>query len=140
MFHISPIGVNDNTTLKGWWKAHGMRPTEVPQMPPTSWMVYYGERDFEGDTLLPVAAISLYLTNCKELALIENLVSNPRVSDRIRREGVTVMVEYMETYAKAHGVKNLICMTNKNGLKKRYEGLGYKPGLKGLTMFCKGVA
>lgn len=79
--------------------------------------------------------ITVYLTNCKAVAHLENFVKDPNFKDS--NTCSKILVEHAEKFAKEKGYKYLMCLSYQEKLKSRYEKLGYIRTLNNLSSFCK---
>ena len=79
--------------------------------------------------------ISVYMTNCKAIAYLENFIKDPNFKDS--NTCSKILVEHAEKFAKDNGFRHLVCLSYKEKLKTRYEKLGYSNTLNNLSSFCK---
>ena len=69
----------------------------------------------------PVASVTVYLTNCKEVALMENLIKDPE----FKEEGaIQSLFKHVEDFTKSLGYKRIIMFSNKEKLNDKYETFG----------------
>ena len=86
---------------------------------------------------IPALAVTVYLTNSKEVAYTENFIGNPKVKGDKRKEAAIVLSDHIFNFVKSYGYKRLMCMTEKPILVSRYKELGYFPTLSGLTTLVR---
>jgi hypothetical protein len=75
---------------------------------------------------IPALSVTLYLTNCKEICMVEHFIGNPDLSGSDRRQATIALNNFISDFAKALGYKNLVAMTANVKLQNYYQGLGYK--------------
>jgi hypothetical protein len=121
---------SDWPLIKEWWAASGEIAPVEGMMPPDSSYV----ADIDGT---PALACSLYLTNTKELAYVENFIGNPALKGAERREAAQAGMAHVARVARELGYKRLLCMTEKPALMNRYQELGFTPTLSGVTAFVR---
>lgn len=90
----------------------------------------------EGDDQI-LACMTMYLTNSKQFAMLDNLISNPYIDKPVRREAVKKLINHCEILAFEMGYKSLFCMSTKAKLTERYESHGYRPTFRGVTTLTK---
>lgn len=127
MYHIRKYNREDFNLLEGWWKQAG-EPGPLPTM-----MLEDSSFIIEKKTI-PVYTLTVYLTNCKEVAYLENFARNPEVKDE---EAGRLLVDYVCNFTKNLGYKRVICLTYKHKLIKQYEKYGMKRVLDHITGFNK---
>lgn len=132
MFRVRGFKRHEYEIIKGWWDAAGEVAALPGMMPEESTFVVEFDQ-------IPMAAITVYLTNTKEVAYLENLVGNPKFKGPIRRQGVAQLVRYAESFARSLGYKRLLCMSEKGKLKERYQELGYTPTLSDITTMVREI-
>lgn len=118
---------SDWSTIKNWWIIANEIPPLKESMTNDSTFVLEKDNDL-------LASITVYLTNSKEMAYLENLVRNPEFKNK---EAIKNLVNHAERFTKENGYKRLICFSYKSSLKKRYENLGYLNTLSDLSSFVK---
>lgn len=106
---------NDWNILKSWWtKVNQPFMTEEMMTSDSTFILEFDNK--------PVASITLYLTNCKEVAYVENLIRDPEFHNR---DAINGLIGHMEKFAKEKGCKRLVVLSNKDKLNKKYESIGY---------------
>lgn len=118
--------------IKEWWHLSGEVGPFESMMPLDSSFV----AELDGS---PALAVALYLTNMPEAAFVENFIGNPEVKGEKRKEASQLLADHIARFAKQRGYKCLVCMTEKDVLKKRYVELGFNPTLSGVTTFVRVV-
>lgn len=73
---------------------------------------------------VPAYCLTVYFTNSKELALIENFAGNPKLKEE-RKPYSQVLWVYLEDLAKELGYKQIICLAKEKKLSEKYESFGY---------------
>jgi hypothetical protein len=81
-----------------------------------------------------MASITIYLTNCKEVAFLENIIRNPKFKNK---DGIQSLVQHAELFIKENGYKRLIGLFYKDKLKNRMQTMGYKKTLDNLSSLVK---
>ncbi len=84
----------------------------------------------------PAATISVYTTNCYEVAYLEMFVGNPTLKAD-RAQFMPYLLSHAEQYTKNKGYKRLMCLAPHEKLTKRYKELGYRPTYIGLVSMTK---
>lgn len=126
--NIRLFNKNDYETIKMWWyKAHEIPPT-LEMLPEDSTFIL--ELDNK-----PKVSLTVYLTNSKHLAYLENFAKDPELEDS--KQYTELLAKHVEKFAKEQGYKVLACLAYKDKLKKRYEDLGYINTLNNLSSFIK---
>lgn len=123
MFNIRPYKSSDYEMIKSWWIDHN-EPFPPKDCMPEDTTFILEIKD------VPSLSICLYLTNCKGVAYLENFISNPNNKSTGISSGV--LVEHAISYAKLLGYKRILCLTDKDSLKNRYQKLGMKHSLSNL--------
>lgn len=118
---------SDFTMLASWWTLSNV-PCPLPGMMPEE-STYILEKDNKA-----LYSICLYLTNTKELCYIENFIKNPEYKDK---ECSHLLVNHIFKVAKDLGYKRVICLSNNEKLKIRYQQLGGTPTLSNITSLVK---
>lgn len=113
-----------------WWEAAG-EPEPIADMLPEE-STYIVEQ--QGN---PVLCATLYLLNTKAFAWVDNLIARPGIHFERRKEAVNALCGFLEEKAKEKGIQRLFCFSEKEPLKRRYEELGFRPTLEGVTTFIK---
>lgn len=116
MFTIKQPTVDDIKLFQTWW--NGYPAIDLIPMDST-FIVEYNST--------PVAALSMYFTNCQSFCLLENLVGNPQWAlSEIRKDAINFLINYVEKRAKQQGFKRVIGFTTKDALVRRYQDIGYE--------------
>ena len=119
--------------ILGWWN-DCQEVAPLPEMLPEESTFILDVND------QPTICVTVYLTNSKTFCMVDNLICNPAFRDsKLRRKAVEVMNGYVDCFAKEKGFERILCMTEKNALKRRYMELGFRPTLDGVTTLIKGV-
>ena len=118
--------------IREWWIAAGSPAPTMDMMPENSSFVL----EVDGKPLL---AVTVYMTNSKQIAWVDNLISSPLPFKGNRRDYVEEMQKFLEIWAKTEGYKSLFCFSEKEVLVKRYMELGYMPTLKNVTTLVKEI-
>lgn len=133
-FFIRPFNPeNDFETVLSWWEFHKEIPPTIDMLPVDSTFML----DNNYDSWL---CVTVYLTNSREIAWVDNLVSNPKISsDQDRAAAVELLQSYLESWCRGRGYTKLFCMSETPKLGKRYQELGYIPTASGITTFIKKI-
>lgn len=121
---------SDFPVVESWWAASG------EAVPPSNWLPRHSTFLISVDNTL-AACVSVYLTNSKELAYLENVVGNPDLKGPARRAALEALVRHAEAWTKRKGYKRLVLLGYRAPVKKRYLELGYKETLDGVSTFVK---
>lgn len=129
MTQILPYKDSDYPMLKKWWEHAGS--TTAKEFIPidSTWVAYIDNR--------PAVAISVYTTNIRAFAYLENFVGNPALAGSERREASKALIQWAEQWAYSRGYARLVCISYVPRLKEYYAELGYTPTLEHVTTFCK---
>lgn len=119
---------NDYQMIKGWWVDSNECPPLEDMLTEDSTFIL----EMHGKARM---CISVYITNSKAVAYLENFVKDPGFKDS--NACSKILVEHAEKFAKDKGYKYLMCLSYKEKLKSRYEKLGYFRTLNNLSSFCK---
>lgn len=87
----------------------------------------------------PLLFVSLYLTNTKDVCLVEHFIGDPERKGAERRLATQTVQAFLESYARDRGYARLLCFTNVDSLKAHYKGLGYSETSAGHSIFVKEV-
>lgn len=97
----------------------------------SSWMITKFDESILSDSTfildiddVPAFCLTMYFTNSKELAFIENFAGNPNLKE-IRKPYSQTLWVYLEDLAKQLGYKKVICLSNVDDLTNKYESFGY---------------
>lgn len=85
----------------------------------------------------PLVCLSVYLTNSKDVALLEHLVSAPDFKGAMRNECIKIITDYVEKFTKELGYKRLITLIDRESLKNKYTSFGYVEMNNNVSMFMK---
>lgn len=107
----------DYKMLSDWFTQHKMGcPDALLFSEQSTFIVSNNEQD--------LACMTLYLTNCKGLSIMENFVGNPASSKEERNKATRVLVEFCYDYLKSLGYKNVLGFALNEKLEKHYSDLG----------------
>lgn len=120
---------SDYETTKHWWGAVNEPAPPLDLIPETTFIIRYNDA--------PILALSLFLTNCKGVAYLENFVGNPDFKGAIRRDAAQALVDYACNFAAALGVMRVGCLAYRDKLKPRYEQLGMIKTLDNVSSFAR---
>jgi hypothetical protein len=115
--------------IDSWWKsANELGP--IPGMLPeeTTFVL-----EFEGE---PALCITLYTTNSKEVAYLENFIGSPKLKG-VRKALAPQIIDHASRFAKSRGIRRLVCLAPNEKLEGRYTELGFTKTVKGLTALTK---
>lgn len=126
-FKIRRIEEEDFETVAMWRREHNEPALERNAIPLIS--TYIVE-----DNNCPVLCLIMYLTN-GPVVWAEHLVSDPYYL--YSTEAMDWVTPICDRNVKTMGYQAILCITNKPGLKKRYEQLGYEESPKGASVFMK---
>lgn len=127
---VRPYQHTDYESISQWWLASSYGGVLPPDWySPESCYVL----ELKGKAAV---AITVFYTQLKVMAMLENLIADPSLEKEVRAEAVDAIVNFCEVAVKSHGYKNLVCYSPKQGLANRYTSLGYKPVMK-LTCHMK---
>ena len=130
MFNIRKFNKNDILEISKWCNFYSLPQNTLDIMPEnTSYILEINNN--------PAIIACLYLTECKKLAFIENVIGNPKFKGPLRSEGLTILCKYLENLSKELNYEVLIILAEKEKLKDKYENMGYIKTLNNLTLFTK---
>lgn len=129
---IRPLQASDYPHIVKMWESQYETPPSLEAMPHESTFVL----DVEG---VPIAVLSVILTNCKLYALLENFVADPIFRGKARHDGVRALIQYAENFASALKYKKSLCLAPSPSLKRLYRKYGYSPTLSGVTTMIKNL-
>lgn len=129
---IRPYQTTDYTMIERWCREAGITTLTRDTLPWSTFVAEYDE--------IPMASLSLILSNAKEYAYLEYAIGNPAANREIRRESFRSLVSYIERAAKQMGYKHLVCHAPNEKLSSYYTSFGYQPNLKGVTTMVKELA
>lgn len=118
----------DFELLSSWWKQQNEPGPTLDMLPEDSTFIVEINNK-------PIISVCLYLTNCKEVCYIENLIANPEFKEN-RKEYIQVLFSFLQNFAKNLGYKKLMCMAYRDALKKRYQEIGLTKTLD-VSIFIK---
>lgn len=117
MNNIRNFDKSDFDMIKAWWKAAKEPHPPIEYLPEDTTFIYSINN-------VPVYSITVYLTNCKEIAFLENFIKNPEYkNDSTHSQN---FINYIYDFVRDSGYKKVIGMTDKEKLVKRYKELGMK--------------
>lgn len=118
----------DFNIIKDWWiKSNEVPPIEEMLTEDSTFIL-----EMHGKAKM---CISVYLTNCKCVAYLENFIKDPEFKDS--KKSSKTLVEHAEIFAKEKGFRILVCYSYKEKLSKRYQELGYINTLNNLSSHAK---
>jgi hypothetical protein len=127
--NIRQYSDKDFEMISDWWKqANEVGPAKDMLSAQTTFIMEINN--------VPAYSLSLYLTNCKGLAIFENFAGNPQLKGE-RKKFAPVLVNYLEDLAKSLGYKKIMCLSMNDKLVTRYTSLGYNKTVGGLTALVK---
>lgn len=129
---VRPYRESEFRMIEAWWHEQN-EVAPLPSMMPID-SSFIAEIDGK-----PALAITIYLTNCKEVAYLENFVGNPAMKGSDRRVASHILLDHVQKFAKARGFRNLLCMAHKPQLERRYVELGYRQTLGGVSTFLRNL-
>lgn len=111
----------DYDTVAAWWKGHAWRVPLPKSMFPTSGLI-----------IDDVCAAWLYVTD-SYLSFLGWPVGNPEQSPRVIDRGLEIVIKELQLMAVERGSPYLSAYTNKTGLLKLYDRIGFQRADRGLT-------
>lgn len=85
---------------------------------------------------VPIAVISILLTNAKHYCIPECLYFNPSVTSRVKYKAMELLNLYVEAFAKALKYKGLFCIGPKN-MTRHYRRLGFRVTTESISTMYK---
>lgn len=70
--------------------------------------------------------LSVLLTNCKHMAILDCLFTNPSLPTRVRKEAIECLITYSELFAGALEYKGVFGWTEKANMARHYNKLGFE--------------
>lgn len=123
----------DYQTVQEWWKSANLIEPSPGMMPEDSSFAILNKFN------VPIAFVSLWLTNAPDIAWVENLISNPKIDSEIRSEAVTELQGFLDKFASNLGYKKLACFTSNPKLLSRYQELGYNITMPDVAILVKDI-
>lgn len=114
---IRNFSTKDYETIHSWYEAYNEYPTPLKHMPEETTFV------IEEDGIL-VASLGYLMTNT-EIAIIQNVIGNPKVNRTYRKLLVNKLFDFLYEHAKQNGFNLLIGFTFHEKLAKRYKDLNW---------------
>lgn len=131
MFTVRPYNKKDFPAISRWWsEAQEIGPTEAMMPEESSFIV---ESEFNE----LIAAVTVYMTNTTQFAMVDNLVGNPTFHGKYRKDAISFLQSYIEKWCVDHKYRGILCMAYRPSLVKRYEELGYIQTLSEVTTMLK---
>jgi hypothetical protein len=130
--NIRPFKIEEYFMVCQWWTTQGEEAPSLAMMPLESTFMV----DVNGN---PILAVTLYLTNSKEVCYVENLIGNPEYKTESRKLAAAKLQEFIEQFAKDRGYRHLVCFGYKEKVKNRYVELGYKKTMDNISSFSKEI-
>lgn len=121
---------SDYPMIYNWWSVQKEQAPLLGMLPEESTFVLELNKQ-------PALCVTIYLTNTKELAYVENLVGNPELKSKERKEATYHLNEHLKEFAKSKGYKRLVCMSEKAQLKNYYTSLNYTETLNNVSTFVR---
>jgi hypothetical protein len=116
------------TSVVGLWRARAFPPLPPEALPPTGCCI------MKGNCL--IAAGFLYLSD-STIAWTEWLTTNPDAAAQERHEALDLIIEYLETSARAAGRRILFVSLADAGLIKRFTSHGFAVSDSQMTNLIK---
>jgi len=117
--NIRPYKHSDFETISSWWIANG-EPAPINGI-----MVENGSFVLELDNV-PSLALTILLTQSKELAFMEGFIKNPIFKEMSLEPYGFLLWNHCLDYARSFGYKRLIAISDKEKLFSKYERFGMK--------------
>lgn len=118
---------DDFPMIASWWeKAGEPGPRETMMLEESSFII-------EVDSV-PAYSITVYMTNCKELAYLENFSRNPEIKNK---DAAQALLDYVCGWARIKGYKHLITFGYHEKLKTKFVEYGFMKTLDNLSGFVK---
>ena len=115
--------------INSWWKAAKEIGPLPDMLPEESTFILEMEKQ-------PALCVTVYLTNSKEIAYIENFIGNPELKG-IRSYMVPKLFDHICKFARERGYRRLVALASNEKLVSRYQEIGLTETVKGLTSFAK---
>ena len=87
---------------------------------------------------IPVLSACLFLMNCKDASMVENVIGNPEYKE-LRKGKLPLLINHLENEAKNLGYNTLVIFSFEDKVKSIYENLGFKKTLENVTTFAKEI-
>lgn len=120
----------DFNEIQSWWIKAGETAPILGQLPEDSTFV------LEKNGVM-IACVSAYLTNCKEIAYIENLAKDPDLGSYVTKEMINNLIDHTFNFIKELGYKRAICFAYVDKLKERYLEFGFHKTCDNLSSFSR---
>jgi hypothetical protein len=127
--HIRPYRPEELDQIQVWWKERDEVPPTADMMPADSTFIV----EVDG---VAAAHISAILTNCKAMAYLENLGSNPALPKAQREAAVSAAVDHGMAFIQQRGYGAAIWFSYKPKVTEIYRKWG-TPTLTGVTTFAR---
>lgn len=129
---VRPYLNSDWEMISRWWVESGeVGPPLKAMMPLESSFI----AELDG---VPAVAVALYLTN-SIVVYAENFIGNPHLKGDNRCMSSSYLADYVAEHCKSLGYRCIFCLTEKPALVKKYEALGFKPTLRGVTTLVRSL-
>lgn len=124
------VNSNDFELVASWWKHAGvnLRPQSFPIN-----QTYLAVNE-EGK---PVMSAALYLMNCQDGAMIENIIGNPEAN---RDGALSFLIDKLTKVAKEIGYTRVFVFSSNSKVGSECMANGFTFSQQGLRVFFKGVA
>jgi hypothetical protein len=129
MYTIRPYERKDATMLQSWYKDQGQNvPHEDFFCETGTFLLQLNGED--------AIAQGIYVTQSMELCYLEGLIKNPAIKVNLE-EALVYLLDFLSTWAKDAGYKNLITYCAVEKLKPKYERIGLTRSMDNLSVFYK---
>lgn len=132
MLSIRGYRESDFPLIKSWW-------VDQNELPPLPTMLPHDSTFVAEFNRRPIASITVYYTNCKDVAYVENLGGDPAMKGPLRKEAVAMLFSHVDKDAKSRGCKFLGAIGPNEKLERYYNGFGYLTTLRGVSTLAKEV-
>jgi len=132
MYKVRNYKAEDYQMVKGWWDASKEAAPGPELLPLDSTLVL----EIDG---VPSVCVALFLTNSKEMCLMEGFISKPDLPKAIRNDAVQTMFDSACLFAKKLGYKKVITLAYVDKIKTRCVELGFTKTLDNLSSFVVGL-
>jgi len=130
MYNIRYYTAEDYPMLKTWWEGMDEVPPSKEMLPLDSTLI------LEMDEV-PAVSVTLYFTNCREFCHLANIIGNPDLKGKGRKEATQALVDAAISFAGAAGFKRTLSFGHKDKVKTRFEQLGLKASMSNLQAFVR---
>lgn len=85
----------------------------------------------------PLACLTVYLTNSKEVAYLENLVRDPEFKGQEKDEAIKMLFNHVENFTKEQGFKRVVAFVHRPLLKNRFKEMNYINSMNDISSYVK---